>query len=279
MNFSDDRGGQSYGDRHPALNDLQRPCAGAEKGTPVKTVIPLIRERQERYREHAFLQFLQDETISPEERLSYAPYACFFSMTFSEFNRHYIRIAAPASEHEKALNAHAEEDETHYQWFLQDLERLGYNPVCTLTEALGFVWSKEGQHARDLSHYLVGLAQNADPELKVVILEAIEATGVVWLQATVAASRQHPEAHNLHYFNETHEGRELDFVASEGHDAIGRVVLSDATRQKAPAIVHGIFDRMEAFNDELLRRVKGTASDRQFFQRTGDAETSNVAPV
>lgn len=232
----------------------------------MKTVIPLIRERQNRYREHPFIRFLQDDAISPEERLSYAPFACFFSMTFSEFNRRYIRIAEPTSEHEQALNDHAKEDETHYRWFLEDLERLGYNPVCRLTEALSFVWSDEGQRARDLSHYLVGVAQQADPELKLVILEAIEATGVVWLRATVAASRQHPEAKNLHYFNETHEGRELDFVASAGHGAISRVELSDATRGRAPAIVDGIFDHMEAFCDELLRRVKGTASDRSFFR-------------
>ena len=230
----------------------------------MRTIIPLIRQRQERYRNHPFIRFLKDDQASPQARLAYAPFACFFSMTFSEFNRHYIRVSEPTGEHEKALNEHAREDETHYRWFLQDLERLGYNPVCSFTDALRFIWSEEGRHARDLSHYLIGAAQRADPELKLVILEAIEATGAVWLDATVAAVRQHPEADELNYFNKAHEQRERHFVESAGHDAIARFELSDATRRRAPAIVDGIFDRMEAFNHELLRRMTGKTSDRAF---------------
>ena len=242
-----------------------------EERTDVKTIIPLIKQRQKRYQDHRFIQFLMDDTLSAEERLSYAPFAAFFSMTFSEFNRHYIRVAEPRSEAERALNEHAREDETHFRWFLQDLERLGYNPVCKLTDALRFVWSQEGRHARDLSHFLIGVTQHADAELKLVILEAIEATGAVWLPASVAAVRTHPEADHLSYFNKTHEGREEDFIASEGHEAITSVELSAKTRAKAPAIIDGIFDRMEAFCEEMLRRAESGAADRRFFER-GAAE-------
>ena len=233
----------------------------------MRTIARLIEDRQERYRDHPFIRFLKDDSQSPEARLAYAPFACFFSMTFSEFNRKYIRVENPVGEHEKALNEHAREDETHFRWFLQDLERLGYNPVCTLIDALRFVWSEEGEQARDISHYIIGAAQRADAELKLVLLEAVEATGSVWLDATVAAVRNHPEADKLNYFNKTHEGREADFVASSGHAAIASVVLSDAARRKAPEIINGVFDRMEAFNHELLRRVHAGGADAEFLRR------------
>ena len=131
--------------------------------------------------------------------------------------------------------------------------------------------------ARDLSHYLIGVTQAAEPNIKLVIREAIEATGTVWLEATVSAIKLHPQMERLSYFSQTHMTRELEGLEGTGADPISKVELSPSTREEAIPIVHGIFDRMEAFNDELLRRMEGSPSDEEFLR--GKVSESGVPGV
>lgn len=222
----------------------------------MQSILDLIEQRRAAYERHPFIRFLRDDRLSAQKRLSYAPWSSYFVLSFSEFNREYLHGADDAGdEHQQIVNRHADEDSTHFRWFLHDLKVLGYDVECRFTDTLEFLWGKGGHRTRELSHYVSAVARDADPKLRLVIIEAVEAMGNVWLTATLEASRHHPQRDRLLYFGQHHLDRETGHAIGTTPEVVQHVELSAPQREEATIIVDGLFDRMEAFNAELLERV------------------------
>lgn len=233
-------------------------------------VLSVIHERRERYERHPFLQFLRDETRSAEERLSFAPYTSHFVLTFAEFNRTFLRCESADDWMQKCINAHSEEDARHFAWFLQDLKTLGFDRNCSLTDALKFAWSDEGRQSRALGYFIISAAANAEPEMRLALIEAVESMGNACLEAIVVAARQHPAHDKLIYFGQHHLDRETGHAIGGDQGRIQGIEFSPEQRERAVRMVHQLFDRMEAFNAELLQRVEaaptrlGSGADSDF---------------
>lgn len=90
-------------------------------------VIDVISARREIISKHPFFAYLADESISPERRLQFMPYWTYYAMGFADILDSWIRIENPKNELEERVNAFANEDNFHYNFFLHDVEKvLGY---------------------------------------------------------------------------------------------------------------------------------------------------------
>ena len=58
---------------------------------PMKDVLIYIERKKEQFSDLPFFSFLQDKTINPEVRLSFAPCAAPFIMSFGELNKCVLR--------------------------------------------------------------------------------------------------------------------------------------------------------------------------------------------
>ncbi|MBV1860899.1 MAG: hypothetical protein KUG77_20960 [Nannocystaceae bacterium] len=221
----------------------------------MQAILDVIERRRNAFAQHPFIRFLRDDAIPAADRLAYAPYGTHFVLTFGEFNRDFLHEDAPDSPQQEMINRHAEEDQTHFAWFLHDLKILGFDAQYSFTDVLRFLWSDEGKHARELGHYVVAAARGASPAMRLVLIEALEAQGNVWLSATAHAAQQHPEREQLIYFSQHHLDRETGHTIGSEEDAVRQTVLPDALRPAAERAVHGIYDRTEAFCAEMLRRT------------------------
>jgi len=236
----------------------------------VQPILDVIQRRRSAFEQHPFIRFLRDEGIPSEQRLAYAPYASHFVLTFADFNREFLREDEPTTRQQEMVNHHADEDATHYAWFLHDLDVLGFNPKCRFTDALRFLWSDLGKHARAMGHFVIAATRDTSGPMRLVIIEALEAQGNVWLTATVQAVRSHPDKDKLRYFSQSHLDRETGHAIGSEVDEIHASVLPAELHARAEALVHGIFDRTEAFCDEILRRTQ-SASDSTAFALVGAA--------
>ncbi len=225
----------------------------------MQAIFDLIERRRRAYEQHPFIRFLRDESIPAQQRLAYAPYGSHFVLTFGDFNRNYLRRDEADSPQQQMVNRHAEEDSKHFPWFLHDLQVLGFDPECSFTSAVRFLWSEEGKHARDFGNYVIAATQGASGPLRLVIVEALEALGNVWLTATVEAARSHPERDRLVYFAQHHLDRETGHAMGSDVEAIEATVLPESLRPRAQELVHGICDRTEAFSEEMLQRTHRAA--------------------
>lgn len=220
------------------------------------SIFDAIERRRVAFAQHPFIQFLGDDEIPATRRLAYAPYGSHFVLTFGEFNRNFLHEDEPKSPQQEMINKHAEEDQTHFAWFLHDLKVLGFDAECRFTDVLRFLWSDDGKHARELGHYVISAARDAEAELRLVIIEALEAQGNVWLSATAQAASAHPKREELVYFSQHHLERETGHTIGSDVEEVRATTLPDALRPRAEELVNGIFDRTEKFCDEMLRRTR-----------------------
>jgi hypothetical protein len=213
----------------------------------------VIREEREKYEKHPWFAFLRDASVPADYRLAYAPFAAHFIMTFSDINR--LMMDGPADDPYTAIvKRHAREDATHWAWYLKDMETLGWNPETTFNDALRFVFRDEGRRTRELGYFMAAMIIPASPQLRYCLIEAIEAMGNAWLNATLVAARQSRHAKKLIYFGGHHLERETGHAI--GSEAFQKetlqVTLDDAVRAKAIHDVRVLFSKMSDFNTEIL---------------------------
>jgi len=223
----------------------------------VKDIILYIDEKKSQFSKLPFFSFLQDKAIDPQLRLSFAPCAAPFIMSFGELNKCVLRDESTDDELQRLINKHTYEDDHHWVWFLGDLRKLGLDKSMRFTDVLRFVWGQETQRTRQLCRKLIECASNTTPVQKLIVIEVIEAT------AQIAASHIAPVAKELEsstrkiyrYFGEQHLEAESGHAADTDESVlyIQNIKLSDEERAQAYAVVDEVFDVFIEFTNELLR--------------------------
>ena len=201
---------------------------------------------------------MQDETIPAKTRLSYIPYGVYFIMTFADLNKYLLPNNVSGSPLETIITTHGEEDSKHWAWFLKDMETLGYNADLTFNDACSFIWSKEGLRTRMFCYKLAQHALNADPLMKIVIIEAIESMGKVWLTNTVQITKELGLDDKLIYLGQYHLDRELGHAMGSEEDVIDSIIIPAEMRPHAERVILELYDGMEGYNQDLVdRALKG----------------------
>jgi hypothetical protein len=232
----------------------------------MKSVLDFIEEQKQEFSQLPFFRFMQDENIDPRERLSFSPWIAPISMNFGDLNKYVLRQEPATDKIQEFINVHTYEDDHHWLWFLEDLEKLGFNPVLKYTDTLRFLWSEQTEKSRLICNKLGLLFKSqSDSVLRLVITKAIEATGHVFLYLTSEVSKQlQPITKvNYRYFGPSHFAVETEHpVEAEQFEIfIDSLELSEETRQQAFILVEQVFELFTEMVQELMENITSSSSN------------------
>ena len=222
----------------------------------MKDILALIAEKQQIYSQLPFFQFLQDESIHPIKRLAFAPCAAPFIMSFTDLCKYVLRQEPTNDKIQAILNQHTYEDDFHWQWFLEDIEKFGFNCSLQFNDSLRFLWSEETKASRLLTYQLYKYISQSEPIEKLVVLEAIEATSDVLVSATkqVTDKLQLLTNQEYKYFGNCHFDAENNHHAysDDANKFIETIYISAKTRQTSIDLVEKVFELFTQWTDKLL---------------------------
>ncbi len=208
-----------------------------------------------------FVRWLKNPDIPPEEKFSFVPAMVFFVMGFTDI-LNALRTDEPKSTLDALVNEHCEEDSGHWRWYAQDIEKLRFNLATWGGDALSFfsrLWGDDTRQARDLVYTAVQYAkQERSPEMRLVIIEVMEATFGVFIDALHVSSRNWPGYSQLQFFGPNHREAEQAHVTGSWvaggttSEAVSNIVLSPAARGRALYIVGTLFGQFEGMFEEWL---------------------------
>jgi hypothetical protein len=222
----------------------------------MKDVLEYIEARRAAYAELPLFRMLRDPGDDPARALAFMRHAAHFVMSFADLNKHCWRDDENPFGWQEDVNAHTREDDHHFPWYLSDLIALGLDRPMPLTEALQFLWSDANRETRLLSYRLWSLSEGRTPLELMILIEAIEATGLVFFGSLVDCAAKIPAgclSRPLIYVAEHH------FAVEQGHSAgkathderLADVDLSPTEREHYLDMVDKVFDLFIAWSAEL----------------------------
>jgi hypothetical protein len=213
-----------------------------------------IKNHKDDFLKHELFQHLKNDSLSLNERLKFLPFISHFVMSFSDINHLILPFKFPKNELEKAVNRHALEDSEHWPWYLNDLENLSLNPSATFTDHLHFIWSDKLLNSRMLTYRLVQLLSDQPAEMRLIIIEVMEATGNAMFD-TLASITQGSDK-ELEYCGKVHLSHETGHSIGSDDELIDTLKLSDKEREKAITLIDECFMAFHGFFDEINNNVK-----------------------
>lgn len=261
----------------------------------MQEILELIEKKKQEFGMLPFFQFLRDKSVHPKQRLAWAPCVAPFAMSFGELNKRVLRIEPTDNKLQELINKHTYEDDHHWKWFLQDLDKLGFNHSLKFSEALKFLWSEDLQKTRKLSQDLFRLCNlYDDPFLRLVIIEVIEATGHIGqsIVAEVGQELQQITQKEYRYFGEHHLTVENGHLHLAGINNVEQLLesleITDAQKVTAFEIVDQIFESFTEFVQEMLVYAKKQCTHQyseqqhishQDFVRKSSIQNNNKYPI
>jgi hypothetical protein len=230
----------------------------------METVLAHIARRKCAYAMLPLFERLRDDRLPARVRLGFMPYFAFFVMAFADLNRYVLRRESH-DPYDARVNAHTREDDHHWVWFLEDLDALGWSGATTTAEALRVLWREDTCRNRILMYELCAMLGAADSIERYVIVEAIEETGNVLFALTtrVAELWQAAMGRPLRYMGAYHFALETGHLEHDDTtDALERIALPDAARQRCVGYVDRVFDVFAAWTHEAERFVQQAAAEQ-----------------
>jgi hypothetical protein len=228
----------------------------------MKEVLAFIDQKTQEFTELPFFDFLQDKNVDPKQRLAFAPCIAPFAMSFGELNKDVFRDVSTDDKVQELINVHTYEDENHWPWLLEDIEKLGLNTLFKFNDALRFLWSDETKNARQAAYYLYHYTAQATPIQRLIVIDATEATGNVLLRMTSKVVRElqalthtkqdYPYLGSNHLVVDTGH----TFCTSEGRRFIESILLSNEERREAFELVEKTFHVFSNLMHELMTYAK-----------------------
>jgi len=226
----------------------------------MQAVLDHIEARRQAYAELPLFRHLRDPGADPAGALTFMRHAAHFVMSFADLNKYCWRDEQNPGGWQDDVNAHTREDDHHWPWYLSDLVALGLDRQMPFTEALQFLWADANRETRTLSYRLWSLSEPATPLERMIIIEAIEATGVVFFGDLVSCARKVPDGRltrPLIYVADHH------FAVEQGHGAgkathderLAEIPLTTAERERYIGLVDRVFELFIAWSAELHRHA------------------------
>ncbi|MBE9212075.1 hypothetical protein IQ247_05010 [Plectonema cf. radiosum LEGE 06105] len=244
----------------------------------MQEILSLIEEKNQEYALLPLFKFLEDKTINPRQRLSFAPCIAHFIMSFGDLNKYVFREKQVLSKVQDIINEHTYEDDHHWPWFVTDLEKLGFNPQMNFTQVLRYLWSEQSKVSRQLSYQLSAYTLQAEPIIKIAAIEAIEATGYVLFSRTAQVASELTEitGEKYTYFGDFHFNLENGHaMGTEGGEAfLATLDLTESQRQQAYEVVENVFSIFTEWTHELLAYAQKQNAELELYK-----EIENSAKV
>jgi hypothetical protein len=204
---------------------------------------------------------LRDDSLPTPARLGFMQGFAFFILAFGDLNRYVLRRLPAQDIYQERVNAHTLEDDHHWPWFLEDMEKLGWNRLTTTCDALRALWSEETHRSRVLMYDLCAILADCNSVEKLAVIEAIEETGNVLFALTtrIAESVREQTGIELRYLGAFHFALESGHMQNGEHAELARIALSDEERSRCLALVDRTFDTFTAWTHEAAAWIDRTS--------------------
>jgi thioredoxin reductase len=226
----------------------------------MRDIIAAIEKHKQEFARLPLFQYMRDKSIDPLQRLAFAPCAAPFVMSFGDINKNVLRDEPTTDNIQQIVNKHTYEDSHHWQWFLEDIEKLGFNRSLDLNNALRFLWSEETRISRQVAHELYRQSFQATPVRKLTVMQVAEATGndIFAASTQVIAELGSMTQNEYRYFGESHliVDSEHTYKSSAVEQLIESIQLNDTERVECLEIVESVFAVFAEFTHELLAYAK-----------------------
>jgi hypothetical protein len=224
----------------------------------MKSVLKHIEQQRQQFIEHPFIkEIVANRNLSGEQRLCWAPVVIPFMMGYSDFNKYIIHQDNNNSDPIQAeLNAHAHEEDSHFQWMLNDLDVLGINHQLLLADAARFFWSEHPAPSRILLLKLAQLtARYPEPYQVYALVEAIEAISITVFSSCRDIRNKAGQA--CEFYGEKHYQAEANHDIHEHKDSDGdyaaNLSLTTQQQQLTTALVDETFALFNKWSNSLLQ--------------------------
>lgn len=226
------------------------------KKISMKEILSLIEDKQMEFSQHPLYKFLRNEAIAPQKRLAFAPCFAFFVMGIGELNTCVFRDTLTNDPIQDLINQHTYEDDKHWIWFLEDLEKLGIDYSLRFSKTLRYLWSKKTNFSRWTTYRLYRLAYQARPIQKLVMIKAIEAIANIFLSATAKAAidLQDMSQQTYYYCGQHHclVNSKHQMHSEEQEEFIKNIQISVKYHKNFYQIVKQVFDIFTEFSSAIL---------------------------
>jgi hypothetical protein len=216
--------------------------------------------RKARTAAHPFFAWLRAAPLSALARLRrLVPLWAFDILSHRNLNLHALRVRAPASAIDHALNAWVDRLATHSTLFLNDWRALRLDDALewTASETMAFLFLDPKTELRrtSLARLTTLALRHERPVLRFWLLEALEASREALLAATrplaLEVESHHPV--RLDYFADRHDLVDVSGRTHwEGRYAFKGEPLTGADRDQAAAMVETVFDAVDGHLDGAL---------------------------
>ena len=230
----------------------------------MRAVLAAIEERKRAFARHPFFAFLQDESLTPEERLAFYPCIAHWIMSFADLNKYFLRVEGPTDIHQEKVNLYTREDDDHWRLYVEDFRKLGFERFRTGADWLSFLWGEETRANRMLSYRIAHLVMGASSVQRLAIVESMEEAANVFFPLTLRLAERIQErtGTELRYLGHFHFNLEAEHTGAGDHEALARVELDDLARHKTVEMVNEIFGLFEDWADEVLRFAATRLDDK-----------------
>jgi hypothetical protein len=223
----------------------------------MKEVLHKLETRTRDVARHPFYSWLESDHVPLGEKFVFAPVFVNFIMIFSDLNKWFMRYESPGSDHERAINRHTCEDETHSRLFLEDWKKLGFDRALGWSSGETIRWYYAAGETEIFRRYGMEIMRmcvlHDDPLVRFALMSAIEACGHVFFTVTshVATALSAETGKEYRYFGPYHLKRETGHVLNGNHPFHG-VTLDGRRREQSFALIDRIFDMFLVENDHVL---------------------------
>lgn len=225
----------------------------------MKEVLELIEQRKQEFAQLPLFKYLQDKNIDPRQRLAWAPCLAPFAMGFAQLNQYDFRKEPTNDPIQEIINKHTYEDDHHWVWFLEDMEKLNLNNTMKFSDVMRFFWSEETYKTRQICHQIALHTFQAEPVVVLAAIEAIEATGNVALALTaqVAQELQQNTKQNYRYFGQYHLRVEVGHAVGTDNlqEFVENLQLTEAQKTQAFELVEKVFEVFSESMEEIMAYV------------------------
>ncbi|MGF6472747.1 hypothetical protein QFZ89_007998 [Paraburkholderia youngii] len=242
-----------------ALVRVMTEGADGREGTfAMEKVLTHIMRKRRVYDDLPLFECLRDGNLSALVKLGFMPGFAFFIMAFGDLNRYVLRRLPATNIYQQRVNAHTYEDDHHWPWFLEDLEKLGWSQMTTTTDALRALWSEETHHSRLLVYELCAILAGCSGVEKLAVIEAIEETGNVLFALTtrLADAVRDQTGIELRYMGAFHFALESGHLQNGGHVDLAHIELNCEEQDRCIALVDRVFDAFAGWSHEAVAQIE-----------------------
>ncbi|MEG3896772.1 MULTISPECIES: hypothetical protein [unclassified Microcoleus] len=234
----------------------------------MKTLLDIIEKKNQEFAQLPFFEYMKDESVDPRQKLAFAPVITPLALEFSELCKRVLREEPTTNKIQEMVNRHTHEEHFHWQWLLEDMEKMGMNYSMPFSDVVRFIWSDRTKVSRSMLPLFERYTYQADPIVKLVAIEVSEVTANVFFRATnpVAMQLQAMTGHEFRYFGMCHNHIENTHTlhTPASLQAIREIEVPEEIRQQAMELIDVAFDYFAELINEFLVYIKTHSYENPF---------------